>query len=120
MNRIKELRKQKQETQEELGKILNLSKATISKYESGDLDLSSDLLIKLSEHFNVSVDYILNNTKNKSKLDERAKHLYMASSSDIDLAKLAELDEEKRKNITDMTNKMINMFYEQFGNDKKK
>ena len=65
MNRIKELRVQNKETQEELGKIVNLSKATISKYESGELDISNDTLIKLADHYNVSIDYLLGRTSDE-------------------------------------------------------
>lgn len=59
MNRIKELRKQKGITQEELGRILDVGKATISNYESEKRQLTADVLQKLSEYFGTSTDEIL-------------------------------------------------------------
>lgn len=68
MNRIRELRKEKGWKQSELGKLLNVQEAAISKYESEKIPLTNDTLIKLSKIFDVSVDYILlltNNRKNE-------------------------------------------------------
>jgi transcriptional regulator with XRE-family HTH domain len=59
MNRIRKLRVDKGITQEELGKILNVQKAAVSKYELGKVTPSPDVLKKLSEYFNVSTDYLL-------------------------------------------------------------
>lgn len=59
MNRIKELRTSKHLTQEELGRILNVQKAAISKYENARAEPSVDVLKKLSSLFGVSSDYIL-------------------------------------------------------------
>ena len=61
MNRIKELRKAYNLTQEELGKKLNLQKAAISKYETGAVVPKGDILKLLSAIFKVSTDYILGN-----------------------------------------------------------
>ena len=62
MNRIKELRKQHELTQEELGSIINVQKAAISKYELERATPSTDILKKLADYFNVSVDYLLGRT----------------------------------------------------------
>ena len=59
MNTIRELRKSKGLTQTELGLILNVQKAAISKYELNRATPSSDILKKLSDYFGVSIDYIL-------------------------------------------------------------
>lgn len=64
MNRIKQLRKEKGLSQKELGNLLNINVPTISKYESGDVDISASKLRILSELFNASIDYILCNDKN--------------------------------------------------------
>ena len=62
MNRIKELRTQRKITQEELGNIINVQKAAVSKYELGRAVPSTDVLTKLANYFNVSVDYLLGRT----------------------------------------------------------
>lgn len=66
MNRIKELRKSKRMTQIRLSIELSVSQETISAYENGKHYPSVENLLKMSEIFNVSCDYILglSNTKN--------------------------------------------------------
>ena len=59
MNRIRELRKEKGLTQEDLGKVLNVQKAAISKYEIGRVQPGADTLSKIAQYFGVSTDYVL-------------------------------------------------------------
>lgn len=61
MNRLKLLREEKRMKQSELGKLLNVQDAAISKYESGKVPLTDDTLLKLSKIFGVPIDYILGN-----------------------------------------------------------
>lgn len=58
-NTIKELRTEAGMTQEELGMLLNVQNAAVSKYESGKIPLTGETLLKLSKIFNVSTDYLL-------------------------------------------------------------
>ena len=60
--RIRNLREDKDLTQMQMGKILSCSQRVYSNYERGDLDIPTDILIKLANFHNVSVDYILNRT----------------------------------------------------------
>lgn len=62
--RIRDLREDNDLTQKELGKILFCSQRVYSNYERGDLDIPTEILIKLANHYNVSVDYLLNRTDN--------------------------------------------------------
>jgi len=59
MNRLKSLREQAGMTQTQLGKLLNVKDAAVSKYESGKIPLTDETLLRLSKIFNVSVDYLL-------------------------------------------------------------
>lgn len=63
MNRLKALREERGMKQSELGKLLNVKDAAISKYESGKVPLTGDTLLQLSKIFNVPIDYILGNEK---------------------------------------------------------
>ena len=60
--RIRDLRDDADLTQAQVAKILKVSQATYSRYESGALDLPSAALIVLSDFYNVSVDYLLGRT----------------------------------------------------------
>lgn len=61
--RIKDLRKSKKITQDELGSILGLSgKSAISNYENGYSAPDNEMLNKIADYFNVSTDYLLGRT----------------------------------------------------------
>ena len=57
--KIRELREEKGWTQTELAKRIGTTQKNISKYELEFLDLSTELLLKLSQIFSVSTDFIL-------------------------------------------------------------
>lgn len=61
--RIYDLRKEKNITQEALGKALNLTQNTISKLENNDISLTLDNLMNIASYFNVSIDYICTGQK---------------------------------------------------------
>lgn len=63
--RIRNLREDADMTQTEIAKVLNCSQRVYSNYERGDLDIPTEILIKLANFHDVSVDYILNRTDNK-------------------------------------------------------
>jgi len=64
--RIRDLREDKDLTQREMGEILMCSQRVYSNYERGELDIPTEILIKLADFHDVSVDYILNRTDTKS------------------------------------------------------
>lgn len=66
MNRIKQLREEYKLTQQELADKLNCSKSIIGLYESEIRKPSLEVLVKLSEIFNCSIDYILCKTDVKT------------------------------------------------------
>lgn len=64
--RIRDLREDKDLTQREMGEILMCSQRVYSNYERGELDIPTEILIKLADFHNVSIDYILNRTDKKN------------------------------------------------------
>lgn len=60
--RIRDLREDKDLTQKQMGEILSCSQRVYSNYERGELDIPTEILIKLADFHHVSVDYILNRT----------------------------------------------------------
>lgn len=62
--RIRDLREDKDMTQAEIAKILSCSQRIYSNYERGDVDIPTEILIKLADFHKVSVDYLLNRTSN--------------------------------------------------------
>lgn len=57
--RIRDLREDKDLSQKEIAKILNMSQTGYSKYEVGTNDVPTKVLIQLAKFYNTSVDYIL-------------------------------------------------------------
>ena len=57
--RIRNLREDRDLKQRELADYLNCSQQVYSNYELGQRDIPSELLIRLSRFYKVSVDYIL-------------------------------------------------------------
>ena len=66
MNRIKQLRRNNNISQKELGKIVNLNQRTISNYETGIAEPDLYTIRKLAEYFNVSIDYLLGSDEENS------------------------------------------------------
>lgn len=66
--RIRDLREDKDLTQKQMGEILSCSQRVYSNYERGELDIPTEILIKLANFHKVSVDYLLNRTNKTETL----------------------------------------------------
>lgn len=58
-NRIRELRRSHNMSQEALGTIINTTQQAVSKMEKNTYAISADLLVSMARYFNVTTDYIL-------------------------------------------------------------
>lgn len=58
---LKNLREEKRLTQDELGKVFNVHKATISKWEKGGRTPDIETLNMIAEYFGVKLDYLFGN-----------------------------------------------------------
>lgn len=65
--RIKDLREDNDLKQRQLAEFLNCSQQVYSNYELGQRDIPTDVLIRLSRFYNVSVDYLLGLTNNPKR-----------------------------------------------------
>lgn len=57
--RLRILRKKQKISQKDFAKILGVSNVVLSRYENGERKPDYDILIKIAEYFDVSVDYLL-------------------------------------------------------------
>ena len=62
--RIRDLREDRDLKQKHLAEVLNCSQQVYSNYELGQRDIPTDILIQLSQFYQVSTDYILGLTNN--------------------------------------------------------
>lgn len=63
--RIRDLREDRDLTQEEVSKLLNISQVAYSYYELNRRSIPLESLCKLADYYNVSVDYLLYRTEKK-------------------------------------------------------
>ena len=96
MKRIAELRKEEHLNQTGLGLKLNVSQKMISAYESGAHQPSIDTLIRMSEIFNVSVDYMIENSDIRMKAERLVKDGLTANEAEL-LELFNELDEKRQQ-----------------------
>lgn len=71
--RIRDLREDKDMSQKELAKTIGMSQTGYSKYETGENDIPTNILIKLAEFYNTSVDYLLGLTDISKPYDKSCK-----------------------------------------------
>lgn len=65
--RIRDLREDNDMNQTQVAKILGMSQTGYSKYETGENDLPTSVLIKLAKLYNTSIDYLLEQTDKKER-----------------------------------------------------
>ena len=63
-NRLRDLREDMDLNQTAVAKMLGMSQTGYSKYETLENDIPTDILIKLADFYNVSIDYNLYRTNN--------------------------------------------------------
>lgn len=65
--RIRDLREDHDMNQTQIAKVLGMSQTGYSKYETGENDIPTSILIKLADYYNTSIDYILGQTDNPNR-----------------------------------------------------
>ena len=69
--RLKELRKERGYSQQELADLLNLSRSSIEMYEQGKRDPSTETKEAIADFFNVNMDYLFGRNKNGTASTEK-------------------------------------------------
>ena len=65
--RIRDMREDKDLTQKQMAAYLGMSQTGYSKYETGENDIPTSILIKLANFHNTSIDYLLDQTSEKRR-----------------------------------------------------
>jgi transcriptional regulator with XRE-family HTH domain len=61
---LRAIREDRDIKQKDVAKFLSVSQNTYSQYETGVIALTAEVLIKISKYYNVSIDYLLDQTDN--------------------------------------------------------
>ena len=86
MNRINELRLRKGKSMMQAAKELEIPYTTFVNYEKGDREPNSEMLIKLADYFETSVDYLICRSD-----EEKVETLLFAKGEIIPLPKTKEV-----------------------------
>ena len=73
--RLKELRLERGQTQKELANAIEVGRTTVSEYESGKIVPKQEGLLKIANHFNVSVDYLSGVSNERATRKQNASDL---------------------------------------------
>ena len=65
--RLRDLREDRDMNQTQIAKMLRMSQTGYSKYETGENDIPTTILIKLARFYNTSIDYLLGETDNPKR-----------------------------------------------------
>ena len=65
LQHLKDLREDMDIKQRTIAEYLGISQNTYSQYENGVISISPEMLIKVADYFDVSIDYLLGRTNNK-------------------------------------------------------
>ncbi|EJT6832211.1 helix-turn-helix transcriptional regulator [Listeria monocytogenes] len=94
-NRLKQLRKNNNKTQEDISKILGISRGAYSHIENGRNEPDMETIVKLANIFGVSTDYLLGRSNN-GFIDTIAAHID-SNATEEEIKEILAYIEEKRK-----------------------
>ncbi len=69
--RLRDLREDKDLKQKDIADFLNISQRGYSHYETGNNDIPTEILIRLADFYETSVDYLLGRTNNRNKREKQ-------------------------------------------------
>lgn len=93
--RLHTLRKERKLRQEDMAKQLGIARTTYAMYEQGNREPDYNTLIKLSNFFKVSIDYLLGTTEIRQIIEVQDSELYQWFK-DIKNAPVQKREELKR------------------------
>lgn len=63
--RIQDLRNDADLSQKQISEILHISQRSYSHYETGSRNIPIEMLIRLADYYDISLDYLVGRTDNK-------------------------------------------------------
>ncbi len=95
---LRELRKGKGLTQEQLAEQFNISRRSVSRWETGRNLPDLDILIEMADYYGVELKEILNGERKSEKMNEELKETVL---------KVAEFSNEDKRKLTERMNKLF-------------
>lgn len=66
--RIQDLRMDSDLSQKRIGEILHISQRSYSHYETGSRNIPIEMLIRLADYYDTTIDYLVGRTDNKEPI----------------------------------------------------
>lgn len=107
-SRIREQRKKLHMTQEDLGKLINVTKVSICCYENGTRTPTLDTLKVLAETFNVDINYLLGNDSYEIAEENPPYGIYM-SKEEIEFIKEIRKNNKIHKMMIDNPKRLVEL-----------
>lgn len=111
--RLKQLREEKKATQQDVANYLGVTKTCYHNYESGLREPNISVLIKLSNYYNVTIDYLIG-LDNANYINELDKELFSYTSqlNDLEKAKVigyakSRVEQQKEDKYNQIKNKLL-------------
>lgn len=115
--RLKDLRKAKRMSQEDIGNVFKISRTTYASYEQGAREPDNATLVKIADYFGVSVDYLLGRDVPDWATQEDIIDLEEMLNSNVNMAYGGEnLTEEEKQRVKDV---LTGIFWEKIKDRKK-
>ena len=112
MTRIKELRKKKKVTQQEVAEAIGITRRGFQKWENGESQIKSNNAKQLADYFGVSVGYLLGN-------DEVPKNLIEELELQLDYV-LTQTEKEDLENNPELKNHYLTIVRDRLLNNQRK
>lgn len=95
---LREFRREKGLTQEQLAEQFNISRRSVSRWETGSNLPDLDILIEMADYYGVELKEILNGKRKSEKMNEELKETVL---------KAAEFSNEDKRKLTERMNKLF-------------
>ena len=115
MNRIKELRKQKKVTQEEVAEAIGVTRRGFQKWENGESQIKPDKAQQLADYFGVSVGYLLGYSEYR-ELEKALDKTIFSNYPDVETFLTQEIKELIGERTKDFYEYIDKQFYESYKN----
>ena len=115
MNRLKELRRQKKQTQKELALELEIPLRTLQSWENGESNIKPEKAQQLAEFFGVSVGYLLGYSEYR-ELEKALNKKIFSNYPDVEATLNQEIKELIGERVKDFYEYIDKQFYESYKN----
>lgn len=96
--KLKKLRQESGISQQRLGNAIGVSQQSINQYENHNIEPEIEILRRMADYFNTSIDYIVGHTDIRRKIESTEPHQLNGRESEL-IARFRALNEDEKQSI---------------------